>query len=128
MLAVRIAAGAEVVTGLALVAAPSLFTRAIFGAPMTEPGEALGRLAGISLLALAVACWPEGRGNPPRAARALLAFGACAALFLVAHALAGGPTGFLLWPAALGHVGMSAALARLPGKASPAADPKGGAP
>ena len=111
-MATRIAAGAEVVTGLLLIAAPSLFTRAIFGAAMSGPGEALGRLCGIALLALAMACWLEPRSTPAGARRALLAFSLGVPTFLIAHTLSGGPTGVLLWPAALAHLALSVALGR----------------
>ena len=42
------------VTGLVLIIRPSLFVWLLFAAELSEAGQALGRLAGFALLALAV--------------------------------------------------------------------------
>ena len=63
------AAAIEVVTGLTLIIRPSLFGRLLLGAELSSPGQALGRLAGIALLALSLACW---RAEKKSAIRALI--------------------------------------------------------
>ena len=47
----------EVGAGAALLLAPDLVIRLIFGSSGTEAGVALGRLAGGALLSLGAACW-----------------------------------------------------------------------
>jgi len=62
------AAALEVPTGAVLLADPTLFSWLIFGADMAPAGQALGRMTGIALLALAVACWSRNErdeGVPP---------------------------------------------------------------
>jgi len=50
------AAVAEAVTGLALLVAPVLVVRLLFGAEFT--GVTIIRVTGIALIALGLACWP----------------------------------------------------------------------
>ena len=78
-------AALEVGTAATLIVNPSLFSWLLFGADMTLAGQALGRLSGIALLALAVACWPRGRsdaGSRP-AVQAMLLFSVLAAAGLL---------------------------------------------
>jgi hypothetical protein len=42
----RVAAGLEVLTGLALIVAPSTVARFLFGSDLNATGEATGRLSG----------------------------------------------------------------------------------
>lgn len=107
-----IAAGVEVGTGLALIAAPSLFTRLLFGSEMTSPGPGLGRLGGFGLLALAVACWPtrDAAAGPPL--RGMLLFSALCAVYLIYRGIRGGAIGPLFWPAAAFHAILALLLAR----------------
>lgn len=102
---VAIAAAVEIPTGLVLILAPSVFTRLLFAADMSGPGQAFAPLAGFALLALAIACWPSrGVFAPPASAvRALLAFSLLYTVYLVYRGISGGEIGPLLWPAAAGH-------------------------
>ena len=52
------------VTSLILLLSPALFGRLIFGAELSEPGQALGRLAGIVLACFALASWPKPGTKP----------------------------------------------------------------
>jgi hydrogenase/urease accessory protein HupE len=82
---VAVAASVEVVTALVLVIRASLFGGLLFGAELSDAGQALGRLAGFALLALALACWPT-RGTtsgPVPALPALLVFGLLTTIYLV---------------------------------------------
>jgi hypothetical protein len=112
----KIAAGLEVATGIVLIASPSLFTRLLFGSALASPGPGLGRLAGIALLALAVASWPSADSATGAARRGLLLFSALCAAYLIYRGIRGGATGPLLWPAALTHGALATLLAR-PAKA-----------
>ena len=52
------AALAEAATGVALIVVPSLVVRLLLGTELSGVAVAVGRVAGISLLSLGVACWP----------------------------------------------------------------------
>jgi len=67
-------------TGLILLLAPVLFGRLIFGAELSEPGQALGRLTGIVLLGFALTAWPDPSARS--VTRALLAYNLIAMLYL----------------------------------------------
>lgn len=109
---VTVAAGIEVVTGLALIVRPPLFGRLVFGAGFSPPGQALGRLAGFSLLALALACWPRQRVDRRAAAQALSLFSVLTAIYLVYLGIVRGFVGPLLWPAVALHAAMTIMLVR----------------
>jgi hypothetical protein len=47
----------EVGAGLALLMAPALVIRLLFGSSEIQTGVAMGRLAGAALVSLGVACW-----------------------------------------------------------------------
>jgi len=105
------AAGLEVSTGLSLAADPSYVPRLLFGEGVAGAGAALGRITGLGLLCLGLACWP-GRDDirgVPRTLRALLIYNVLVLLLLVWVGLGGGPTGPLLWPS----VGLHAVLAAM---------------
>ena len=108
---VALAAATEVVTGLALIANPSLVSRLLFGGPMTGPGNALGPLAGFGLLCLAVASWPASEASARRGRLAMLLFSVLCAAYLVLRGAGGGAAGPLLWPAAALHALLGALLA-----------------
>lgn len=106
-------------TGLLLIINPALFGRLILGAELSEPGQALGRLAGIALLAFGLACWPAAGppSYPASAVRALLIYNLLATIYLLYLGIGGRLAGVLLWPA----VGLHAILAILIIRAWPAA-------
>ena len=60
------AALAEAATGVALIVVPSLVARLLLGTGLSGVAIAVGRVAGISLLSLGIACWP---GKEPTARR-----------------------------------------------------------
>ena len=110
---VSAAAALEVGTAVILFADPSLFSWLLFGAEMTPPGQMLGRLTGVALLALAVACWPRrGTSGPSMpAVQALLLFSALASAGLFILGLRGALVGMLLWPAMAAHLVFALLLA-----------------
>ena len=101
-----LAAVGEVTTGLALLLVPSFVGRLLFGEELTGVGILAGRITGIALIALSVACWP----GPPAAG--MLIYSAAVAVYFTYIGVAGGLTGILLWPAAVLHLVVTALLAR----------------
>jgi hypothetical protein len=63
-------------------------------------------VAGIALIALAIACWPG------KALIGMLTYSAAVALYLAYVGLAGAVTGILLWPAVVLHAILTALLTR----------------
>ncbi|MGH7178903.1 MAG: hypothetical protein ACREJC_16120 [Tepidisphaeraceae bacterium] len=101
----------EAATGLALVAVPDTVVRLLLGTAVTGAGIPLGRLAGIALLALGLACWP-GKSEARPALRAMLTYNSLATLYLLFLGLRGEWVGWLLWPAVVLHAGLTLLLAR----------------
>lgn len=95
----------EAATGLVLLASPAAFIRLLMGTELSGAGLALGRLTGLALLALGVACWPPGHaaGDRGPAVRALLTYSLLATVHLLALGLGGVLVGRLLWPAVAAH-------------------------
>ena len=56
-----IAAVGEAGTGFVLLVYPPIVVRLLFAAEIAGAGVVMSRIAGISLIALGIACWP-GRG------------------------------------------------------------------
>jgi hypothetical protein len=112
---IAVAAGIEVGTSVLLIIRPSLFVWLLFGSELSATGDALGRLAGFALLALALACWP-GPGTAAAqsiaAFRALLLFSLLTTVYLLYLGIGSGPVGPLLWPASALHAGVAIFLGR----------------
>lgn len=96
-------------TGLILALSPFLFGRLVLGGELSEPGQALGRLAGIALLGLASTSWPDPSARP--VARAMLAYNLLATVYLGYLGIMGKLVGVLLWPAVVLHLLFTALLA-----------------
>jgi len=101
-----LAAVGEAATGVALLIAPSLVGWLLFGEELVGVALPVARVAGIALIALAVACWP----GPPRVG--MLTYSTVVMLYLAYVGFAGGLTGVLLWPAVVLHAVLTALLAR----------------
>ena len=101
----------ELLTGLALIVAPGIVIELLLGGAGPGLGPAIGRLLGIALLTLGMACWPiqdAGRSSP--AFRAMLTYnvliaGNLALLGAVEHF-----SGYLLWPAVVVHAVLAVLL------------------
>ena len=100
------AAVGEAATGLLLLLLPSVVGQLLFGGELTGMAETMARVAGIALVALAVACWP---GTP---LLGMLVYSAGAALYLAYIGIASASSGVLLWPAVVVHVILTVLLAR----------------
>ena len=107
------AAGLEVLTGAGLIVAPSLLAFLLFGSEMNASGNAAGRIAGLVMVCLALACWPRGSEDGGwRALAPLLALSLLAALYLAIVGFGGANVGLLLWPAFAAHAILAGLLAR----------------
>jgi len=96
----------EAATGLALIIAPSLVGRLLFGAEFTGVANPAARVTGIALLALGVGCWPGST-----ALCGMLTYSALVTLYLLYLAIRGEWVGPLLWPVVVLHGILTALLA-----------------
>jgi hypothetical protein len=103
-----IAAVAEVVTGMALIVFPSLVGRLLLGAQFSGVAIIAGRIAGMALIGLGVACWPAGA----RALSGMLTYSAFVTCYLLYVAIDGECVGPLLWPVVVVHAALTLLLAR----------------
>jgi hypothetical protein len=106
---VTVAAAAEAATGVALIVAGSKVSRWLLGSELAGAGVPLARLAGIALVALAVAAWP-GREATPAGARALLLYNLLAGAYLAFLGVEHETCGVLLWPACALHAAIAILL------------------
>ena len=113
-----IAAAGEAVTGLILLVSPSIVVQLLFGAEIAGAGTVMSRIAGISLIALGMACWPRSeRGRPDKestraASSAMLSYSLLATLYLGYVGAVREWVGILLWPAVGVHAVVTVLLAR----------------
>lgn len=92
-----LAAVAEMATGLALIAVPSVVGQLLLGVALSEPAVTVAGVLGLALLGLGVACWP----GPP--ALGMLVYSALVAFYLAYVGLSGPSAGPLLWPVVVLH-------------------------
>jgi len=112
-----VAAAIEAVTGLALLAYPSIVIQLLFRAEIAAAGMVISRLAGIALVALGIACWPGGGAS--RAFCGMLTYNALATAYLAYLAVRGEWAGPLLWPAVVLHALMTILLTHMWFKTNP---------
>lgn len=105
-----IAALAEAATGLTLLAYPPIVVRLLFASDIIGAGVIMSRIAGVSLIALGVACWPADSMVP--AFYGMLTYSVLAMLYLTVVGLAG-QAGILLWPGVAVHAALVALLIRM---------------
>ena len=103
--ALTFAAIAEAATGSALLIAPSLVAHLLLGEQLTDIAIPIARVAGIAVIALAIACWP----GPPLVG--MLIYSGLVALYLAYLGFAA-VSGILLWPAVGLHLILTVFLAR----------------
>jgi hypothetical protein len=108
---VKVAAWLEILVGIGLIVSPDLLGRLLFAAPPDGVGVPMTRFAGIGLFSLGISCLSmSGRAPNRSAVVGLLVFNAAAAILLVWIGAATAMRGPLLWPAAILHAGLAAAL------------------
>jgi hypothetical protein len=108
----KLSATIEMVTGVLLIASPGLVSRVLLSTPLSEAGIAVGRLCGVGLFSLGLACWPSRSGTTAQATRALFTYNLLAAFYLGYLRTGGGFVSYLLWPACVLHALLTALLAR----------------
>ena len=103
----------EAATGVGLAAIPNSVAQLLFGAGLSGPGLAAGRVAGIALLALGVGSW-IGRDQQGRSAplAAMLVYNVLTAIYLGYLGFGGDLVGKLLWPAVGAHLVIGVLLIR----------------
>jgi hypothetical protein len=105
-------AGLEMATGAALIADPNFVSRLLLGVGLSGGGFAVGRVAGLGLLSLGLACWPSGADATSQTTRALLSYNLLATLYLGYLRIGGAFAGYLLWPAIVLHAVLTLLLVR----------------
>lgn len=107
----KVTAIIEGLTGLGLIAVPGFIVHLLLNAAISGTAIPLGRVAGVALLSLAVACWLASHDAHSRAARgvvsAITIYNVGAVLVLGAAGLQMQPVGMALWPAVIAHAGMT---------------------
>ena len=100
----KIAAVVEIATGLALLFVPALFAQQLLGENPTALAIIVGRVTGVALVGLGIACWP---GPAPLG---MFVYSTRVMAYLAYLGLAG-TAGRMLWPAVILHIVLSAFLA-----------------
>jgi len=108
----KLSALLEATTGLGLIAVPSVVVRLLLGSPLdASAAVTLGRVAGVALLALGVACWLARADTLRRTARGLLAamllYNVAVVALLAYSGIGLGLRGLALWPAVILHAVMA---------------------
>lgn len=98
-------AAGEAALGLVLVVHPPIVVRLLFNAELAGMGVVMGRVAGIALIALGVACRP-GNGAA-QAPWGMLTYSALVTLYLAYLGIEGEWVGNLLWPAVVLHAALT---------------------
>lgn len=99
-----VAALGEIVTGVALLFAPSFIAPLLLGGPLDDVALPVARVAGLALIGLGIACWP----GPPSAG--MLVYSTAVAAYLAWLGFTGGATGRLLWQVVILHLILAAPL------------------
>jgi hypothetical protein len=104
----------ECLVGLALLLSPGITTAFLLGAEPGAVGSMIGRVAGVALLSLGIACW-GARADAGGAARtgtlgAITLYNAGAGLLLVPFAATGQAGGPVVWAVGVLHLGFAAAF------------------
>ncbi len=87
--------------GLVLLVYPPIVIRLLLGAEIIGIGDVISRFAGVALISLGVACWPNGAAR--QALDGMLTYGTLAALYLTYVGVRGQEVGVLLRPAVVVH-------------------------
>lgn len=103
----------EAATGLVLLIDPAFVVALLLGAELSAAGMALGRIAGVALLSLGLACWPnrQGADGKTSALRAMLAYNVLVTIYLGYLWVGSELFGILLLPAIAVHALLTLLLA-----------------
>lgn len=98
-------------TGLALITIPSVVVQLLLGAAISGASITLGRVAGVALLALGVACWlaqHDAQSCAPRGlVSAILLYNLGTVVILGTAGIWSQTVGIALWPAVVVHAAMT---------------------
>jgi hypothetical protein len=101
----------EAGTGLGLLAVPAVVVKLLLGAEISGAAIPLGRVAGVALLALGVACSIASSETKSHAARglvvAMLLYNLGVAVILALAGIRSQTVGVALWPAVILHAAMT---------------------
>ena len=101
----------EIAVGVTVIVAPNFLCVLLFATRPEGAGMPIARLAGIALLALGISCLPSVQTGPRRnSVLGLVVYNVGAAILFAWVGVATALHGFLLWPAAILHAGIAAAL------------------
>jgi hypothetical protein len=99
-------AAIEAGAGLGLIAAPDVVVRLLLGADISGAAIPLGRVAGVALLTLGLACWLARGHATSELAMPMLLYN-CGVVVILGTAGVSGMTGIFLWPAVALHAAMA---------------------
>lgn len=105
-----ISCGFEAATGLGLLVAPGVVASLVLGAEIVGPATIIGKIAGLALISLAIACWPRVNAKGEGAYLAMLIYNALVALLLAEAGASGKAAGMMLWPVVLTHLVFAALI------------------
>ena len=108
---VLVAAVVETGTGLGLIAIPDPVVQLLLGTDLSSGGVAVGRVAGVALLSLGVACWPGEEAVTPQVMSALFIYNVLVTVYLAYLGASGVLVGYLLWPVVALHAVMALGFA-----------------
>lgn len=101
----------EAGTGLALLVVPAFVVKLLLGVEISGAVIPLGRVAGVALLVLGLACWFASGDTKSRAARglntAMLLYNLGVAVVLGVAGIQSQKFGIALWPAVMLHAAMA---------------------
>ena len=103
------AALAEAAAGAALIVVPSFIARLLLGTERSGVAVAVGRVAGISLLSLGLACWPSNESSRG-ALCGMATYGVLVTVYLSYLGFRGQWVGSLLCPAVVLHAALTVLL------------------
>lgn len=98
------AAIVEIITGIALLIAPSPLGQLLFGVAFTDVVVLVARVTGIALLSLGITCWSG------RTLIGMLIYSVLITFYLAYIGYAGVFTGVFLWPVVILHLILSIIL------------------
>jgi hypothetical protein len=102
-----VTAAIEAAAGLGLLALPAVAVNLLLGAEISGAAVPVGRVAGVALLALGLACWLARRHAVSALTSAMLLYNCGVAVVLAMAGVVSGMTGVLLWPAVVLHAAMA---------------------
>jgi hypothetical protein len=102
----------EAGAGVGLMTLPSMVARLLLGSSLETPAASIvGRVAGVALVALGVACWLARHDGESHAGRglagAMVLYNAGVLVVLVYGGISLGLSGIGLWPAVMVHAAMA---------------------